>query len=448
MSAFSNLLILPLLIFFIQADYLGLWYVFVSIGAVVILFDFGFNPTLSRNIAYVWSGAKSLLKTGAKKTEATEPNFPLLKKTQKICRILYLIIAFAAAIVLLACGTPYLMYLAKGLDQNVVLISWLIYTLAVTLNLYYGYFATFLRGVGAVEKYNKILVLARSVQLVLAVALLICGWGLLAPCIAYLAYGFLLRILCKRSYFKYKNIGKNLSQIKEKVDASQLFELFKTIWHNAWRDGFVSLSNYLTNQATVIVASAFLTLAETGVYSISIQLVTAIVTVASVKYTALQPAMQSAYVGRDREKATQLMSNSTVTMTFIYFFLLAILCLLGAPLLSLIQPDVAFNPYVILGLGIYFYLYKRQALYASFISNTNRIPYVFPYFVSGIIGVILSIIFVSVFKAGVWGMIAGQLLPQLVYNCWKWPYAVRKMLKVNFFNYIKVGLSSLFKARY
>ena len=60
MSMGSNFLLLPFLIRFIDSEMLGLWYVYLSIGGIVTLFDFGFNPTLARNVAYCWSGAKQL----------------------------------------------------------------------------------------------------------------------------------------------------------------------------------------------------------------------------------------------------------------------------------------------------------------------------------------------------------------------------------------------------
>lgn len=54
----SQVILLPILIKFLEPDVLGLWYIFVSIGSLVLLFDFGFNPTIARTVSYCWSGAK------------------------------------------------------------------------------------------------------------------------------------------------------------------------------------------------------------------------------------------------------------------------------------------------------------------------------------------------------------------------------------------------------
>lgn len=62
MTLSSQVIMLPLVVYFLNSEMLGLWYVFVSLGAVANLFDFGFTITFARNIAYCWSGANTLKK--------------------------------------------------------------------------------------------------------------------------------------------------------------------------------------------------------------------------------------------------------------------------------------------------------------------------------------------------------------------------------------------------
>ena len=58
----ANLIVLPLVLKFLTDEELGLWYVFGSIGALVDLLNFGFAPSIARNISYVWCGATNLKK--------------------------------------------------------------------------------------------------------------------------------------------------------------------------------------------------------------------------------------------------------------------------------------------------------------------------------------------------------------------------------------------------
>lgn len=115
MSMASNFLLLPFLIKFIDGEMLGLWYVYLSIGGIVILFDFGFNPTLARNVAYCWSGAKELNAEGVGQTQGSEPNFDLLKRVISTCKAIYLVISAAALLVLLSIGTAYIHHISKNL---------------------------------------------------------------------------------------------------------------------------------------------------------------------------------------------------------------------------------------------------------------------------------------------------------------------------------------------
>lgn len=444
-----NLALLPILIRYINNETLGLWYVYLSIGGMVTLFDFGFNPTIARNIAYCWSGARAIAAEGKidmPPIESGKPNLELLKKLQITCRALYGIIAGAALLLMATAGTAYILSLSATADHQIVLTSWTIYTIAVTLNLYYGYFATFLRGVGAVKRYYQIVTVARVAQLVISIALVIVGLDIIAPASAYLCYGLLLRVLSKYGFLTYENIGKRLSSVETKSSFIELRKLFITMWHNAWRDGIVSLSAYLAGQATTIVGSAFLSLTETGVYSISVQLVTAIMTISSVSYSARQPALQSAYFRDDREAMKKDMARSMVVMFVMYFILLVGLVLVGAPMLSVIRPGTTFDPIVILYLGICNYLYKRMMNYASFISNMNSIPYMPAFVVSSAIGIVLSVLLMDV-GLGVWGLLVGQTLPQLVYNCWKWPKVVYKYLNTSLVDMLRTGIDGVKNAR-
>ena len=87
------------------------------------------------------------------------------------------------------------------------------------------------------------------------------------------------------------------------------------MWHNAWRDGLVSVANYLSNQATVLIGSLYLTLAETGAYSLAVQLAQAIAQISSALYMAYQPTLQSAYVARNNEKIKNTLS--AILLSFI-----------------------------------------------------------------------------------------------------------------------------------
>ena len=47
LSMASGFILLPMLLFFLSGEELGLWYVFVAISNLTLLFEFGFNPAFS-----------------------------------------------------------------------------------------------------------------------------------------------------------------------------------------------------------------------------------------------------------------------------------------------------------------------------------------------------------------------------------------------------------------
>ncbi|MEN1968868.1 O-unit flippase-like protein [Lentibacillus sp. N15] len=445
MTMGSNFLILPFMIHFLDGDSLGLWYVYLSIGGIVTLFDFGFNPTIARNVAYCWSGAEQLSKTNVKFVNNQEPNIGLLKKVLSTCEKIYFIISLIALILLLTIGTFYILYISQHLSGNNYIIAWIIYSVAVFLNLYYGYYATFLRGVGAISKVNKARIISRAIQIILSIVLLYFGLGLIAVSFAYLANGILIRMISKVYFYKHENIGERLKNNKTIVSLRDLKETFSLVWHNAWRDGLVSLSAFLSNQASILICSMYLSLMETGIYSISMQLITAVATISGALYTAFQPSLQSAYINKDIVKQKRLMSTAMTVYQLIFGIGVVALIVVGLPLLELIKSDVKFNIPILLAIALYIFLLKHHSYYASFISNTNNVPYVKSFTASSFIGIILAIILVQLTDLGVWALIVAQIIVQGVYNNWMWPKKVWNFLGVHFIDVITIGLKEIKK---
>lgn len=443
-SMISNFIMLPFMVRYMDSEILGLWYVYLSIGGIVTLFDFGFTPTFARNVAYSWNGAESIQKEGVIYSENGKANYELLVRIIKISRIIYFLISSIALLVLLTIGTIYISYLSREIYNNIVIFSWLIYSMAVFLNIYYGCYTMFLRGIGAVACYNKINITARLIQIIVSVLLLISGFGITAVSIGYCLYGFVLRFSSKRFFFKSYGIDQYIKKYR-KITKSEEKILFQAMWHNAWRDGIVTLSNYITNQAGTLISSLFLSLTETGIYSLTVQLVTAILSISGGIYSAYQPTLQAAYVLNNKKIMKAKMSMIMVVNLYVAFTGVIGLVLFGPYIIKFFKPSMVLSRTIILGIAIYLFLYKRQNTYASFISNMNCLPYVKSYVLSGLFGVVLAVIFMKYLNLGIWGLILGQFIPQAVYNYWKWPNYVLNYLECSFTEFVKSGNGEIFE---
>lgn len=445
MSMGSNFLLLPFMIYFLDSNSLGLWYVYLSIGGIVTLFDFGFNPTIARNVAYSWSGAKQLNKTDVTFTENLEPNIGLLKKVILTCKRIYLIISLTALLILLTMGTLYVLRISEELSGNSHIIAWFIYSIAIFLNLYYGYYTTCLRGVGAISKINIANIISRSIQIFISIALLFFGFGLIAVSLAYLANGIIFRIISKRYFYRFENIGQRIKNDNTQISFKDIKETFNLVWYNAWRDGIVSLSTYLSNQASVLVCSMYLTLTETGVYSISIQLITAIASISGALYTAFQPSLQAAYINNNIAKSKILMSTAMTIYHVVYWIGVTGLVTFGIPILLLIRPNIEFNIPILLAIALYMFLLQHHSYYASFISNTNNVPYVKSFIISSFGGIVLTFFFMETTNLGLWGLIFAQIIVQVVYNNWVWPRKVWASLDMHYVDVFKIGVKEVKK---
>ena len=86
----SGIIVLPLVLYFLPQEDLALWTIFLSFGAMVVLLDFGFSQTFSRNITYIFSGARELKAKGYIDIDkSNEPDYGLLKGVIRSMRLFY-----------------------------------------------------------------------------------------------------------------------------------------------------------------------------------------------------------------------------------------------------------------------------------------------------------------------------------------------------------------------
>ncbi len=431
MSMLANFLILPFVLRYLDDPSIGLYYVFTSLSGISALFDFGFAASFSRNIAYCWSGTRELKREGADSAEGnTGVDYVLMKKVLFTSRIIYALLASLALFMGLTAGTIYIVHISKDFIGSAHIIAWIIYAVAIFMNLYYGYFSSYLRGVGAIQAVSKITTISRILQIVIAATTLISGVGLIGVSVAYFLYGLVFRFACKNAFFKHENIGNNLKAIKEKQTLKSIGPVFKTIWYNAWREGVVSLSNYLLNQAGTVICSMYYSLTETGIYSLSVQLATAVATISSTMYTTYQPSLQSAYVQRDIEG--QKKSMSMIVVTYVGLFILGMMAVLiiGRPFISWLRPSYTISIPMLLAVGLYQFILKFRNCYTTYFSSTNRLIYMKSFVFSAGVCIVLSILLAEITSIGIWGLIISQIFSQAMFNMWYWTFKAHKELRL------------------
>lgn len=436
----SSFLLLPFLVKGLSGADLGIWYVFTALGSFVMLFEFGFNPTFARNIAYCWSGAQKLKSEGITVEEHVheEINVKLFAQLISVSKMVYARVTLIVALILIIPGTWYIWHVSGGQLDNHLFIAWALYVAATLVNMFYLYYAAMLRGIRCIAEDNKNKIFARLAQLVISAVLLLCGFGLVGATLGYCVYAIFYRIYGYVLFWCNPNVRKmNIQSIR--VSKQERKEIFGTISHNAYKDGVVMLSNYGATQAGTLLCSWFLSLEQTGTYSIGLQLANAIGTVALAYFTSCRPAIQSAYQRNDYA-SIQRMAGKGID-AYIAIFVVATIGVLAVvyPLLHVINPTESYDPMIFLGLAVYMFIFNWIALFSSMIANFNSIPYMTAYVITSVAGILLSALLLGPLHAGPWGLVWGMALPQTCYNLWKWPNDASVRIKMNTLNLSKLG---------
>lgn len=446
-SVASSFLLLPLILTFLSGDEIGLWYVFVSIGGLISLFDCGFAPTFARNVAYCYSGAKKLTKEGciyAEDDKNIDNN--LMYLVIKVCKKIYIRLSIAALICAITIGTAYVYYITRDLIGGFQLTAWLIYCLAIYTNFYFGYYASIIRGVGKIYEINFATIISKIVQIMVSGILLLAGLKLIAISLGYLISSVIYRFLCIKTYSNfYRSVCNNIKKLDKQTERKEIKSLYHCLSYNAYKDGVVSISNYCATQAMTLVSSAVLNLNSTGIYSLSLQFVNVVANVSFSIVSAFHPSLQAAYIKKNIKEERIIISLCTSVSTYIYFAGILCVAIIANPIIGIINPDFKIDSVMLLLLAIYTFLWKQHSTFAAYISNTNRIPYMIPFVISSMMGIVIAITFIKLTNIGEYGLVIAPMLCQLIYNNWKWPRFVLKEINTSYFALYKIGTKEIIK---
>lgn len=446
-SMTSSFVLLPILMYFLSEDELGLWYVYVAIANLASLFEFGFDPTFARNIVYVLSGATDLSKKGSEFLQVRDVvDWHLLNVVIKASKLIYAGIALCVLLGLITIGSFYVKGVAYGILNASTWGSWALFCLAVFLNIYFLWSLTVLRGYGDVAGENRARTYAKVMQLIVSALFLFLGMGLFGAALGYFANSITLRILSIVYLNGHKEIENNRKKDVRRVKLNEVKMALGAVGHVALRDGVVSFANYASTQAITLISSAYLGLAASGVYSIALQLSTAVINLASAYPKSFFPSMQAAVARADASMERHYVSSGVVAYWILYLIGTAGVMLFVIPLLPLLKPGTQIDAVLFVCLNLYMGLWNQHGLFCNYIVSMNEIPYMTAYLISAVLGVALSCIFCGPMRLGAWGIVVGQALSQLIYNNWFWPCYLCKKIGTSYTSCILEG-SAYWKKR-
>lgn len=421
----SSIIILPFILSYLSSNDLGTWYIFLSVSGIALLIDFGFSAALSRNVSFVFSGAKELVKDGNPDiSEDKSVNYELLKSLLYTSKNTYLKIALIIFIILSTVGSFYILHATKGIGSDGILLTWLFFAFSTAFNYYYGYVLIYIKGRGYISLYNKVILLSKVSYLVIVLLLILCGFGLWS-----LVVGNFVSALLSRFYGLYKFYDNDLICILAEIDNSKVVNLFSIIWYNAKKFGISSFSNYAFSQAVILISGLFLSLGDVAKLGLIAQLASAIGNVARVNFLTYYPKICSLWVTNDTNSITRIFIRSQLVSYIIWFLGFGFIIFAGNYCLQLIHSNTQLPDNMVIGLYCLFtFMELTHGNCSMLISSRNTVPMLKASVAACIIAIVLMFVFVNL-NMGIYSFPIAMVCANLPYNSWKWPVYAYNMLR-------------------
>lgn len=424
----AGVLLLPFILHKMPQETVGIWNIFQTITALVMLLDFGFRPSFARNISYIFSGVKALQKDGVEHTTCDAAvDYGLLKGTLIAMQRFYRWMALAVFGLLSTLGTAYFWYILQKYsgDRQDAMIAWILLIAINCYNLYTLYYDALLTGKGYVTRTQQINMFGQMVYITLAIGLIYAGMGLTAIVASQLTATVIRRVLTYRVFFT-----KELKAHLKNAEAQAPKQVLDAITPNAVKIGMTQLGGFLVNKSSILIGSAFLTLEQVACFGITMQVMDILARCATVFYQSYMPKLAQCRAEQDMAGLKRYYLLCTGSLLAVYAAGGLLWIFLGEWTLNLIGSQTHFVPTTMLMVMLLIStLEHNHAVSAGFIMADNKIPFFIPSLASGAATVLLLWIFLGPLEMDIWGLILAPGIAQLAYQNWKWPSVVINELR-------------------
>ena len=412
-----GLILLPIVLKKLSTPDLGMYYVFLSLVALVPLVDFGFGPTIGRFVSYAMGGAEMLQAHGvAQMGPSKEPNFRLLWELLISTRTLYRYLTLALLFVLGTWGTYVVeLRIHETSSPSMTRLAWGVTLISALWEIYSNWWEIFLRSMNQVSSAARIAVLATVVRLVLAAVLLLCGWGLLS-----LPVGTLIGSLVQRHLARKRCLRLLAGTPRpEKIRVKHYLGIF---WPNTWRLGVQCVSGYLTVNANTAICLQVLGLAGNAQYGLSVQLFNIASGMAAVWLEVKWPVIGQYYARHDLV-AIRGVLRQRLWLQVVTFLPMAAFLLLCAPwLLARFGNGKEVLPSAWFGLMALNSLLEGQCgAWGTVMLLGNRFPFLWQTVATNVTSLVLSLTLITLSPLGLGALVLGPLVAGSLLKYWYWP---------------------------
>ena len=432
----AGVLLFPFILSKMSPETVGIWNIFQTISALVLLLDFGFRPSFARNVSYIFSGVHELQREGVSSSvdERGNVDYSLLRSTIAAMRLFYRYMALAVLLLLATAGTGYFLYIMNKYtgDKVDAIVAWVLLIIINSYNLYTLYYDALLLGKGYVKRNQQFIIVAQIVYLAVAIGFIYAGLGLTAIVAAQLLSTIIRRYLSKRAFFtsQMRRDLESAAASDKRYEGQSAIEVLKAIYPNAVKIGLTYLGGFLVGKSAVFMGSIYLTLEDVAMYGITMQVMDVLARCGSIYYQSYVPKLAQYRAERNLYALRRAYRNNCLLITGTYIVGGLLFVFLGDGALMLIHSKTSFLPTTMLIVAIVIsFLEHNHATAAGFIMADNKIPFFIPSLVSGAATIILLILFLHFTNLGLWALVISPGIAQLAYQNWKWPMEVIKELR-------------------
>lgn len=426
----SSVLLLPFILRMMPVETVGIWTVFMTITSFMGLLDFGFNPSFTRNVTYVFSGVRSLKAKGYSIVDVDDNSidYGLLKGVIITMKWFYKRMAFVLFVILITLGTYYIYTLLQSYNEehSEVYIAWFLLCVINTYSLLTSYYDPLLQGKGLIKRSKQITIIGQTGYLIIASVLIMSGFGLVAIISAQASSVVIVRLLSYRSFF-----NEEIKSALESTTPRANKEILHAIYPNAIKLGLTSIGGLMVSQSAIIIGSLYLTLPEIASYGITMQFIGVIASLARIYLATYEPKITQLRIEHNNTAIKKLFLKGQIFFSSTY--LLGGVCLvgLGKWILELIGSQTQLMPQLIILVAIVvIFLETNHAIAGAILVTKNEVPFFKASLLSGGSTVLLLLIFFNFTNLRLLAMIAAQGIAQGAYQNWKWPLEVTKELKI------------------
>ena len=412
------------------SEMVGIWSVFVTLSAFAGLLDFGFNPSFTRNVTYIFSGVRTL------KAISFEPvlennqivDYDLLKGIINAMRWFYFRMAIILFLLLATVGTYYIYVLMQNYtgDRHEVYFAWGLLCIITTYNLFTQYYDSLLLGKGLIKESKQIVIIGQSAYLIIASLLIMTGYGLTAIILAQVVSVITIRWLSYKAFFtsdiKYK--------IRNAVSRSRS-DILKAISPNAIKIGLTSLGGFMVQRSAIVIGAMYLSLKEIATYGITFQLIAVITGLAGIYTSTYQPKIAQLRVEQNNIAIKEIYLKGQIVLIFTYVALGLALIFFGEWALRLIGSRTQLLPQLLLFVSIIVsFLESNHSIAGTILLSKNEVPFFKASLLSGGATIFLMLSLFQYTNFNLWAMIAAPGIVQGLYQNWKWPVVVINELNI------------------